>query len=37
MRVLEGAGLVKSTYKPGVRGVKKIYTTDLREVRLTLE
>jgi len=37
MRILESAGLIKSTYRKGVRGVRKIYTTDLREVRLILE
>ncbi len=37
MRILEGAGLVKTIYKPGVRGVKKVCTTNLKEVRLVLD
>lgn len=37
MRILEGAGLVKTIYKPGIRGVKKVCTTNVREVRLILE
>ncbi|MGC8936495.1 MAG: ArsR/SmtB family transcription factor [Candidatus Methanomethylicaceae archaeon] len=37
MRILEGAGLVKTIYKPGVRGVKKVCTTNVKEVRLILE
>lgn len=37
MRILEKYGLVKTTYKPGIRGVKKVCTTDIREVRLILE
>ncbi|MEM4644422.1 MAG: ArsR family transcriptional regulator, partial [Candidatus Methanomethylicaceae archaeon] len=30
MRILEGAGLVKTIYKPGVRGVKKVCTTNVK-------
>lgn len=37
MRILEGAGLVKTIYKPGVRGVKKVCTTNVKEVRLVLD
>jgi len=37
MRILEKYGLVKTTYKPGIRGVKKVCTTDIKEVRLILE
>ncbi|MCX8182451.1 MAG: ArsR family transcriptional regulator [Candidatus Methanomethyliaceae archaeon] len=37
MRILEGAGLVKTIYKPGVRGVKKVCTTGVKEVRLILD
>jgi DNA-binding transcriptional ArsR family regulator len=37
MRILERAGLVKITYKPGIRGVKKVYTADIREVGLILD
>jgi predicted transcriptional regulator len=37
MRILERAGLVKITYKPGIRAVKKVYTADIREVRLILD
>ena len=34
---LEEAGLVKTSYKPGVRGVKKVCSTDVKEVRLILK
>ncbi|RLE56439.1 MAG: ArsR family transcriptional regulator [Candidatus Methanomethylicota archaeon] len=37
MRILEKYGLVKTTYKPGKRGVKKVCTSNIREVRLILE
>ncbi|MGQ9760002.1 MAG: ArsR/SmtB family transcription factor [Candidatus Methanomethylicaceae archaeon] len=37
MRILEGAGLVKTIYKPGIRGVKKVCTTSIKEIRLLLE
>ncbi len=37
MRILEEAGLVKTSYKPGVRGVKKVCSTDVKEVRLLLK
>jgi predicted transcriptional regulator len=37
MRILEGAGLVKTIYRPGVRGVKKVCTTNVKEVRLILD
>uniref|UniRef100_A0A7J3ZJA6 ArsR family transcriptional regulator n=1 Tax=Fervidicoccus fontis TaxID=683846 RepID=A0A7J3ZJA6_9CREN len=33
---LEEAGLVKTVYKPGQRGVKKICYTNIREVRIVL-
>ncbi len=33
---LEEAGLVKTLYKPGQRGVKKICTTKIREIRIQL-
>jgi len=36
MRILEDAGLVKTSYKPGVRGVKKVCSTNVREVKLIL-
>jgi predicted transcriptional regulator len=36
MRILEEAGLVKTSYKPGVRGVKKVCSTNVKEVRLIL-
>lgn len=36
MRILEDAGLVKTSYKPGVRGVKKVCSSDVKEVRLVL-
>jgi len=36
MRILEDAGLVKTSYKPGVRGVKKVCNTNVKEVRLIL-
>lgn len=34
---LEEAGLVKTLYKPGQRGVKKICTTKIREIRILLQ
>ncbi|MDD1776006.1 MAG: helix-turn-helix domain-containing protein [Candidatus Methanomethylicus sp.] len=37
MRILEEAGLVKTSYKPGVRGVKKVCSTDIKEVKLILK
>ncbi|MCC6013215.1 MAG: ArsR family transcriptional regulator [Candidatus Verstraetearchaeota archaeon] len=37
MKILEKAGLIKTLYKPGVRGVKKICTTNLKEVRFIFE
>ncbi|MDI9644501.1 MAG: helix-turn-helix domain-containing protein [Candidatus Verstraetearchaeota archaeon] len=33
MRILEEVGLVKTSYKPGIRGVKKVCSTDIKEVR----
>lgn len=36
MRILEEVGLVKTSYKPGIRGVKKVCSTDIKEVRLKL-
>ena len=37
MRILERYGLVKTTYKPGIRGVKKICTSTVKEIRLILK
>ena len=37
MRILEEAGLVKTSYKPGIRGVKKVCSTDIKEVKLILK
>jgi predicted transcriptional regulator len=37
MRILEEAGLVKTSYKPGIRGVKKVCSTDIKEVKLILQ
>ena len=34
---LEEAGLVKTLYKPGQRGVKKICTTRVKEIRIMLQ
>ena len=34
---LEEAGLVKTLYKPGQRGVKKICTTKVKEIRMILQ
>jgi len=36
IRRLEEAGLLKTMYKPGQRGVKKICTTGIKEIRLIL-
>ncbi len=36
IRKLEEAGLIRTSYRPGQRGVKKICKTDVREVRLIL-
>jgi len=36
IRRLEEAGLLKTMYKPGQRGVKKICTTTIREIRIVL-
>lgn len=33
MRILEEVGLVKTSYKPGIRGVKKVCSTDVKEIR----
>ncbi len=33
---LEDAGLVKTLYKPGQRGVKKICSTHIKEIRIKL-
>ncbi|MCS7097873.1 MAG: ArsR family transcriptional regulator [Candidatus Methanomethyliaceae archaeon] len=37
IRILENVGLIKTIYKPGIRGVKKICTTDVKEVRFLLQ
>jgi predicted transcriptional regulator len=37
IRILEKAGLVKTIYKPGVRGVKKICTSNVREIIFVLK
>ncbi len=34
---LEDVGLIKTSYKPGQRGVKKICWTNIREIRIILE
>lgn len=36
VRRLEEVGLVKSEYKPGVRGVRKVVKTNVREIRIIL-
>lgn len=37
IKKLENAGLIKTLYKPGQRGVKKICTSHIREIRIYLE
>ncbi|MEM1605929.1 MAG: helix-turn-helix domain-containing protein [Desulfurococcales archaeon] len=37
IKKLENAGLIKTIYKPGQRGVKKVCTSDIREIRIYLE
>jgi len=37
IRILESAGLVKSTYEPGKRGVKKISKTNVRKIVLLID
>jgi len=37
IRILEAVKLVKSTYEPGKRGVKKISKTNIRKVLLVLD
>ncbi|KSW11807.1 transcriptional regulator [Pyrodictium occultum] len=37
VRRLEEIGLVRSEYKPGVRGVRKVVKTTVREIRIILE
>ncbi len=34
---LEDVGLIKTSYKPGQRGVKKICWTNIREIRILLD
>ncbi len=34
---LEDIGLIKTSYKPGQRGVKKVCWTNIREVRIMLD
>ncbi len=36
VRRLEEIGLVRSEYKPGVRGVRKVVKTSIREIRIIL-
>ncbi len=36
VRRLEEVGLVRSEYKPGVRGVRKVVKTTVREIRIIL-
>ncbi|MEM1549690.1 MAG: ArsR family transcriptional regulator [Candidatus Methanomethylicia archaeon] len=36
LRILERAGLVKTIYKPGIRGVKKVCTSNIKEIVLKL-
>jgi predicted transcriptional regulator len=36
VRRLEEIGLVRSEYKPGVRGVRKVVKTTIREIRIIL-
>ena len=36
IRILEDAGLVKTSYQPGIRGVKKLSSASVKEVRLCL-
>lgn len=37
IKKLESIGLVKTLYRPGHRGVKKVCTTDIKEIRIYLE
>lgn len=37
IRILENAGLIKTMYKPGIRGVKKICTTNIKEIKFLLQ
>lgn len=37
VRRLEEIGLVRSEYKPGVRGVRKVVKATVREIRIILE
>lgn len=36
LRILEKAGLIKTIYKPGIRGVKKVCTSNIKEIVLKL-
>ncbi|MET1128637.1 MAG: ArsR family transcriptional regulator [Thermoproteota archaeon] len=36
VRRLEEIGLVRSEYKPGIRGVRKVVKTTIREIRIVL-
>lgn len=36
IRILERAGLVKTFYRPGVRGVKKVCASNINEIRIVL-
>ena len=37
IRILEQVNLIKTTYKPGMRGVKKLCKSDIKKVFLILE
>jgi len=37
IRILESAGLVKSVYEPGKRGVKKISKTNVRKIIILID
>ncbi|MEM2742988.1 MAG: ArsR family transcriptional regulator [Candidatus Methanomethylicaceae archaeon] len=37
IRILENVGLIKTIYKPGIRGVKKICTTNVKEIKFLLQ
>ncbi|RLE49459.1 MAG: ArsR family transcriptional regulator [Candidatus Methanomethylicota archaeon] len=36
IRILERAGLVRTFYRPGVRGVKKVCASNINEIRIIL-
>lgn len=37
LRILEKSGLIKTIYKPGIRGVKKICTSNIKEIVFIIE